>query len=95
MASDNNLPVKKRGITFDATINLGHILTFVGFLITGFMAWQTMDKRVIILEQTTRLQELRDKNQDSEQSSMALHINESLIDIKRSVEKLSDKIDKN
>jgi len=93
MSLENDLPIKKRGITFDATINLGHILTFVGFLVTGFMAWQTMDKRVIILEQTTRLQELRDKTQDSEQSSQALHINESLLDIKRSVEKLADKID--
>ena len=93
MSLDTHLPTRKRGIIFDSTINLGHILTFIGFLITGFMAWQSMDKRVIVLEQTTRLQELKDKAQDMENMWQNVHVNESLSDLKRSIEKLADKID--
>lgn len=86
--------IKKKGITFDATINLGHILTFIGFLVTGFMAWQSLDKRVLVIEQQANYQRLRDQNQDTEQSVQTIHINESLQEIKRSVEKLNDKLDK-
>ena len=57
------------------------------------MAWQSMDKRVIVLEQTTRLQELKDKAQDMENMGQNVHVNESLSDLKRSIEKLADKID--
>lgn len=34
----------KRSIKFDATINLGHIITFIGFILAGFGAWSTLDK---------------------------------------------------
>lgn len=40
-------------IKFDATINLGHILTFVGFMATGFGAYITLDKRVTVNETKT------------------------------------------
>jgi H+/gluconate symporter-like permease len=83
-----------KGIKFDATINLGHIITFIGFIITGFLAWQTMDKRVIILEQGTKVQELRDQNQDMQLNSQGQHIADSLADLKHAVEKLSDKLEK-
>lgn len=35
---------------FDPTINLGHVLTFVGLVLTGFGAYNIMDKRVTVLE---------------------------------------------
>lgn len=38
-------------IKFDPTINLGHILTFVGFLATGFGAYTLLERRVTILEE--------------------------------------------
>lgn len=86
---------KPAGIKFDATINLGHIITFIGFLVTGFVAWETLDKRVIVLEQTNKVQELRDRNQDTESNSQNSHINETLADIKRSVEKINDRLERN
>lgn len=46
---------RKRGVKFDPTINLGHILTFVGFIGTGFGAYTLLEKRVTVLEvQTVR-----------------------------------------
>lgn len=41
----------KRRVTFDPTINLGHILTFVGFMSSGFVAYNNLDKRLSIQEQ--------------------------------------------
>lgn len=38
-------------IRFDATINLGHILTFVGFLAAGAGMYTSLDKRVAVNEQ--------------------------------------------
>ena len=46
----------KRGIKFDSTINLGHILTFLGFMIAGLTAWTTLDKRVVVLEENKKSQ---------------------------------------
>lgn len=50
---------------FDPTINAGHLLTFAGFIIAGFVGWTTLDKRVVILEQQRISQEYRDASQDS------------------------------
>lgn len=40
----------RRRVKFDPTINLGHILTFVGFIATGFGAYSLLEKRVTVLE---------------------------------------------
>ena len=85
---------KDKGVKFDATINLGHIITFIGFLMTGFITWSTLDTRVVILEQATKVQELRDRQQDNLLTSTNQHIAESLTEIKRAVEKISDRIEK-
>ena len=37
---------RTHGVRFDNTINLGHILTFLGFLVTIMVTWSTLDKRV-------------------------------------------------
>lgn len=86
-------PLEKKGIKFDATINLGHVMTFVGFLFTGFIAWQTLDTRVVVLEQTNKLQILRDSQQDVLLSNQNQHITETLVEIKRALEHLNDKFE--
>jgi hypothetical protein len=50
---------------FDPTINLGHLLTFVGFMLAGFGAWSTLDKRVLILEENRKTQATIDQAQDA------------------------------
>lgn len=47
---------EKKGIKFDSTINLGHILTFLGFMVAGLTAWTTLDKRVVVLEESKKAQ---------------------------------------
>lgn len=80
-------------IKFDPTINLGHLLTFIGFIVSGFLAYQSMDKRIAILEENKKTQELRDQFQDSQNMAQNNHIQNYLSEIKRSIEKLDGKFE--
>lgn len=82
------------GIRFDKTINLGHILTFAGFIISGMMVWSTLDKRVVVLEESRKAQELRDTGQDQRNTDQMSAIRESLTDIKQNVIALRDRQDR-
>jgi hypothetical protein len=86
-------PAEKKGITFDASINLGHILTFFGFMFSGFVAWSAIDTRVVVLEQNTKMQLLRDTQQDVLLTNQNNQINVTLTEIKRAVERINDKFD--
>jgi len=83
-----------RGIRFEASINLGHILTFIGFLLTGLAAFQLVDKRVVQLEENKRYQQLRDDSQDASTQQRQLEINNNLGEIKKSIERLDNKMDR-
>lgn len=78
---------KKRGLRFDATISLGHVLTFAGFIISGFMAWSNVDKRVAVLETQQTHQVKRDDQQDT-------YIREQLNEIRRLLERIENKVDR-
>lgn len=80
-------------IRFDPTVNLGHVLTFIGFILTGFMAFQHLDKRVSILEENRKTQAMTDTFQDQKSIDQAQAIHQSLVDIKKSIEKLDNKIE--
>lgn len=86
-------PRRKR-ITFDPTINAGHILTSVIFVAGLFVGWTALDKRVVALEEGRKGQEQVDRHQDQMQSQNMVQIRESLSEIKRSVEKVSDKLER-
>jgi hypothetical protein len=60
----NDTPHTKPRISFDPTINLGHVLTFLGFLIAGFGAWASLDKRLVVIEENRSYQRQTDANQD-------------------------------
>ena len=82
------------GIKFDSTINLGHMLTFAGFLITIMVTWTTLDKRVVVLEESKKAQEMRDASQDQRNSDQMAAIKESLAEIKTNVIGLREKLDR-
>ena len=63
---------------FDATINLGHILTFVGFLATLAAGWVALDKRVTTLEVYQVEQVRRDDAQDYATREQLMLIRQSL-----------------
>lgn len=85
-------PHKK--VTFDPTINLGHILTFLGFVVGIGVSWSTLDKRLTIMEESRKTQEQIDRSQDQVASQNMLQIRESLGDIKASLGKLTDKLER-
>lgn len=81
-------------IKFDSTINLGHILTFIGFLVTIFVGWQNLDKRVVVLEENRHTQLLKDTHQDSLMNQQSNQIRESLSEIKAAIVRLENKVSK-
>ena len=86
---------RRKRITFDPTINAGHILTSVIFVAGLFVGWTALDKRVVALEEGRKSQEQVDRHQDQMQGQNMEQIRESLSEIKRSVEKVSDKLERN
>ncbi len=89
----SNEPVPDR-VRFDRTINLGHILTFLGFILTIMVTWGTMDKRVTVLEEARKAQEARDIQQDGRLSEKMGEIHDSLTELKRDVEQVHDRLEK-
>ena len=53
-----------RRVTFDPTINLGHILTFVSLVVAGFASWSALNTRLSVLEDARIVQSARDASQD-------------------------------
>ena len=78
------------GAKFDATINLGHVLTFVGFVIAGFTAWSTLDKRLTVIEERATFQSQIDRAQDAKLVESMTQIKESLSDIKADINRITD-----
>ena len=86
---------KKTGIRFDPTINYGHLLTFVGFLITGFIGWTTLDKRVVALEEAQKTQQQIDRAQDQILNQQMQHIRETLNELRSGVQRVDDRLNRN
>lgn len=85
----NTQPDKK--IRFDATINLGHVLTFFGFIATGLGMWQAMDKRVAVLEESRVVQAATDRRQDAELSDNKKTVREDLKEISAKLDRLIER----
>lgn len=83
----------RRGVHFNKTIDLGHILSMLGFLVGVMVAWNQLDKRVTVLEEQRKVQESRDLNQDGQVRDRFSEIKESLIEIKGNVKALSEKLE--
>ena len=83
---------KDNKIRFDRTINLGHVLTIVSFTVVTLMQWNVMDKRVAVLEEARQAQKERDATQDMVARDKFQEIKEVLNDLRRSVEKVADKV---
>jgi hypothetical protein len=79
-------------VRFDMTINLGHILIVLSFLVTASVAWNGMDKRVVVLEEFRATQRDRDTVQDLENKEKFKEVRDVLVDMRRSMEKIADKV---
>lgn len=87
----HDLQHQQGGIRFDPTVNLGHILTFVGFLVAIFVSWSTLDKRVTMLEESKQTQMQIDKSQDALLQNNMSAIRDTLAEIKGQIAKLSER----
>lgn len=90
--NDQHDTEQKRGLRFDPTINAGHLLTFAGFILAGFVGWTTLDKRVVVLEEQRKAQEVRDIGQDARSADKFTEIKDTMNEIKRAVEQVRDQL---
>lgn len=95
--SDFTTPVEQqrhRRVSFDPTINLGHVLTFVGFLVTGFSAYSTLDKRVSLIESQTTVVMDRSREQDTRLKETLAEIKLDVKDLQRSMNDVNRNLSK-
>lgn len=90
MSTDFGQLSEGRKVKFDLTINLGHVLTFFGFVATIFVSYSTLDKRVVVLEEARKTQAAIDRAQDQQYSSGVSSIQVQLERIERRLDKLVD-----
>ncbi len=88
-------PQVKPGIRFDPTITYGHLLTFAGFLITGFIGWTALDKRVVALEEAQKTQQQIDRAQDQMLNQQMQHIRDTLNDLRAGIQRVDDRLNRN
>lgn len=82
----------KDGVRFDKTINLGHVLTIATFVLALMVQWSVMDKRVVVLEEFRVSQRERDAMQDNQAREKFQEVKDALNDLRRSVEKVADRV---
>lgn len=90
-ATDTTTIEEQRRIKFDGTINLGHVLTTVGFVATIISTWQMMDKRVVVLEEARIVQASTDHRQDNELADNKKTVREDLKDISTKLDRLIER----
>ena len=79
---------KPKRLTFDPTINAGHILTFMAMAVSLFVGWSALDKRVVVLEQTAAYQARRDDQQDVQTGERLREIKDAIREIKDGVNEI-------
>lgn len=85
---------ERKRLTFDPTINAGHIISLLAFLVTLVIGWSTLDKRVVVLEEARKTQAQLDQHQDAMQRSNADSVRESLQEIKQGVRELNARFER-
>lgn len=85
---------ERKRLTFDPTINAGHLLTFAGFILSMMVGWSVLDKRVVVLEEARKTQAQVDQHQDAMQRSNVDSVRESLQEIKQGVRELNARFER-
>jgi len=79
---------QRKRLTFDPTINAGHVLTFIAMCICILTSWNLLDKRITVVEQAQAFQRERDQNQDNTSAGKYVEFKELLTKIDRTVEEV-------
>ena len=83
---------ERKRVRYDPTVNLGHVLTFVGYIVAMGVGWGAMDKRLTVLEEARVYQQQRDASQDAAVNEKLSAIKEGVKEIRDAVEKLDRKV---
>ena len=78
-------PMQRKRVQFDPTINLGHILTFVGFMLAGFGAWGNIDKRITLTEVQATAAVERTNDQDRRMNETLKELKTDIKDVRQAV----------
>lgn len=78
-------PLQRKRVQFDPTINLGHILTFVGFMLAGFGAWGNIDKRITLTEVQATAAVERTNDQDRRMNETLKELKTDIKDVRQAV----------
>jgi hypothetical protein len=81
-------PPAKKHITFDPTINAGHVLTFIAMALAVLTSWNLLDKRITVVEQAQQFQRERDIAQDGAVVQKFGEVKEALTEVKQAVNEL-------
>lgn len=76
----------KGSLKFDPTINAGHLLTFAGFIVSGFIAYSGLDKRLAVVETRTVL---TDQRAQENEARMSVNLQEIKRDVKETNQTLN------
>ena len=93
MSNTDNAPLDiaphtRRRIVFDPTINLGHVLSFVGFLAVGAGAYLNIEKRVTVQETRSAMFE-REAEAEKERTGNSLNeIKNDIKEVRRGIDDL-------
>lgn len=85
---------ERRRLTFDPTINAGHILTFLGFILSMMVGWSVLDKRVVVLEEARKTQAQVDQHQDAIQRASQDSVRETLLEIKQGIREINARFER-
>ena len=83
--NEPNTSAKPSGLSFDPTINAGHLLTFAGFVFIGLGGYTALDKRVVVIEQRTENLDRRAAEQDARLKETLTEIKQDLREVKGTV----------
>ena len=80
---------RRRRVRFDPTINLGHLLTFVGFLATGMAAYSDLKERIAVQAVRIQAAEAEAAAEKTRNRDSLREVKDDLKEIRRGVEDLA------
>ncbi len=88
---NDDVPAAQRRVRWDPTINLGHVLTFVGFISTGALAYFDLRERITIQE-VRQQQTAADFNAEKQTTRELLReVRDEVREVRRGMENLNRK----
>ncbi|MDB5975135.1 MAG: hypothetical protein JWR07_1895 [Nevskia sp.] len=81
-------PEPRKRLSFDPTINAGHILTFVAMVIGVMSSYALLDKRIGVLEEKATTAVVQATDRTLEQKDALREIKSDIKDLQRSVNEI-------